>query len=127
MEDNMEVELIRLRKRVKQQKKALRAFDDLTDVLTEGYGAASCINPLVDMENSIIKIRKLLAELKAYKERAENQEPVWYHHHVTREEAFEFDIQRGDMFRKDQPTASSQYFNLPKFTPLYAHPVKDLK
>lgn len=47
---------------VDQRNETLKKFDNLTDVLTEGYGAASCINPLVDATNAIAKIRGLLSK-----------------------------------------------------------------
>jgi hypothetical protein len=52
----------RLDKMLHSRDETLKAFDDLVDVLTEGYGAASCINPLTDMTNAIEKIRGILTD-----------------------------------------------------------------
>jgi hypothetical protein len=52
----------RLYKMVHSRDELLNEFDELVDVLTEGYGAASCINSLTDMRNAIAKIRGLLAD-----------------------------------------------------------------
>lgn len=48
---------------IKQRNETLKKFDDLTDVLTQGYGAASCINPIIDATNAVAKIRGILADL----------------------------------------------------------------
>ena len=54
-----------LEKTVQQRNETLKKFDDLTDVLTQGYGAASCINPIIDATNAVAKIRGILAELSS--------------------------------------------------------------
>lgn len=50
----------RLSSQVNTRNAQLKEVDALTDELTKGIGAASCINPLTDMRNAIAKIRNIL-------------------------------------------------------------------
>lgn len=58
----LDMEVAPLHTKVGRRDATLKKFDYLVDELTSGYGAASCINPLTDMRNAIIKIRGLLAD-----------------------------------------------------------------
>lgn len=53
----------------------IKQFDQLTDELTKGYGAASCINPVTDMRNAISKVRGLLKAAEARIKASQEQEP----------------------------------------------------
>lgn len=62
---DLETIIDRKNETIKQRNETLKKFDDLTDVLTQGYGAASCINPIIDATNAVAKIRGILAELSS--------------------------------------------------------------